>query len=96
MCLPGCGNSPRCSLSGGNRSRLWRERWKLNQGAEWLTSSGRALGYNKWGLTWPETWETPTETSKCISFRRERGTREPACPRRPALLVLLTLRREAS
>lgn len=61
---------PPGSLSKGNGSLLWTERWKLSKGAEWLTSSGWALDYNKWGLTWPEAWETPTKTSKCISFRR--------------------------
>lgn len=70
----GCSYSPPGSLSRGNGSPPWTERWKQSEAAEWLTSSGWALGYNKWGLTWPETWETPTKTSKCISFRdSERG-----------------------
>lgn len=37
---PGCSYSPRSSLSKGNGSLLWTERWKLSKGAEWLTSSG--------------------------------------------------------
>ena len=49
---PGCSCSPRGSLSGGNRSLLWTERWKLNQGAErltssaehWVTTNGDSLG----------------------------------------------------
>lgn len=92
----GCSYSPRGSLSGGNRSLLWTERWKLNQGAErltssaehWVTTNGDSLG--------PRRGKHPLKPRSAFHLgerEREGGTREPACPRRLALLVLLTLRR---
>lgn len=85
---------PPGSLSKGNGSLPWTERWKLSEWVVWLTSSGWALDYNKWGLTWPETWETPTKTSKCFSFRRhgeetESGVKWESClHHRSGLLTL--------
>lgn len=71
---PGMKLQPPGSLSKGNRSLPWTE-METEKCVEWLTSSGRELDYNKWGLTWPETWETPSKTSKCFSFRRQRKGR---------------------
>lgn len=55
---PGMQLQPSGSLSKGNGSLLWTERWKLSKWGEWLTSSDRELDYNKWRLTWPETGNT--------------------------------------
>ena len=98
---PGCSYSPRGSLSRGNRSVLWTERWKLYQGAErltssaehWVTTNGDSLG--------PRRGKHPLKPRSAFHLaererEREGGTREPTCPRQPALLVLLTLRKEAS
>lgn len=63
------------------------QRWKLSKWVEWLTSSGRELDYNKWGLTWPETWETPSKTSSAFHLgdTERAGTSCLLLPAQPCL-----------
>ncbi|XP_063139244.1 cAMP-dependent protein kinase inhibitor gamma isoform X1 [Rattus norvegicus] len=86
---PGMQLQPSGSLSKGNGSLLCTERWKLSKWVEWLTSSGRELDYNKWGLTWPETGKHPLKPRSAFHLGetgREKGQERAVCPTCPALL----------
>ena len=80
---PGMQLQPSGSLSKGNGSLLWTERWKLSKWVEWLTSSDRELDYNKWRLTWPETGKHPLKPRSAFHLGdtgREKGQERAGCP----------------
>lgn len=75
---------PSGSLSKGNGSLLWTERWELSKWVEWLTSSDRELDYNKWRLTWPETGKHPLKPRSAFHLGdtgREKGQELASCLR---------------